>query len=339
MRPFLAPRFPALALAVLAACAPLRAADKSPGGPGLVWPPPPNEPRIVYVRALSKPADVGVKGSAFKRVANWFTGGDAGAQSLANPVGLAVDETGGLCLADTVTRKVSFYDAAANTWRQWDRAGAIAFNTPVSVAKRGDTIFVADSGLAQIIAFDTNGKLLFQINHDLKRPCGLALLGERLYAADVEGHCVVVFDPRGNRLASFGHRGAGPGEFNFPTHIAACQGHLLVTDSLNSRVQVFDTEGQFQSEIGGPGDTSGHFGRPKGVAVDSFGHVYVTDAVFDNIQIFDLAGRFLLNLGATGSGAGQFAMPNGVAISRDNHIYVADSCNHRVQVFQYVGKP
>ena len=320
--------------AVFTACAPLHAAS-----PGPVWPPPPDQPRVAYLRSFSKPSDLGIKPSALKRLTGWITGADTGGESQVTPTALAMDETGGLCLADTGTRTVSFYDPAARRWMQWDHAGEIAFKTPVAVAKRGGVIFVADAALAEVIAFDRAGKLLFQINHDLKRPCGLALLGERLYVTDVMGHCVVAFDLRGHRLFTFGRQGGEPGEFNYPTHLAAAPGRLLVTDALNSRVQVFDAEGRFQTVIGGAGDTSGHFARPKGVAVDSFGHVYVADALFDNIQVFDLSGRLLLNLGGGGTGPGQFGLPNGIAISRDNHIYVADSCNHRVQVLQYIGPP
>ncbi len=108
---------------------------------------------------------------------------------------------------------------------------------------------------------------------------------------------------------------------------------------MNSRVQMFDHNGKFKSEIGSIGHSTGHFSRPKGVAADSFGHVYVIDALFDNIQIFDRDGKLLLNFGESGANPGEFWLANGIAISRDNEIYVADSYNHRIQVFKYVGSP
>jgi len=106
---------------------------------------------------------------------------------------------------------------------------------------------------------------------------------------------------------------------------------------MNNRVQVFDSNGTFQAQIGSAGDASGYFGRPKGVAVDSFGHVYIADAAFDTIQIFDRTGAFLLSLGGSGSAPGEFWMPNGIAIDRENRIYVSDAYNRRVQVLRYVG--
>jgi DNA-binding beta-propeller fold protein YncE len=312
-------------------------ASAAPSGP--VWPPPPDAARVVYVQSITQPADVGIRGNALKRFANWFTGSAGGDKRLVNPFGIALDENGGFCVTDTGANRVCYYDAAKRRWQQWDHAGNVHFAAPVAAAIKGGVIFVADSALGEVVALDTEGKLLFEIKQGVARPSGLAILGEQLYVSDAGCHCVAVFDLHGNRISNFGERGTGPGQFNFPTHIAAdSRGHLLVTDSLNSRVQVFDANGKYESEFGSAGDTSGHFGRPKGVAADSFGHIYVADAMFDNIQVFDLSGRLLLSLGVTGSGPGEFGLPNGIAISPDNRIYVTDPGNHRVQVFQYVGQ-
>ncbi len=154
--------------------------------------------------------------------------------------------------------------------------------------------------LAAVVAFNDQGKRLFQITNKLERPAGLVVAGERLLVVDSQRHCVVACDLNARYLSEFGRRGSGPGEFNFPTHLAADpNGDLYVTDSMNSRVTRLDHAGQFKNQIGGIGDGPGHFRRPKGVAVDTFGHVYVIDALFDNLQIFDRDGQFLLALGGT----------------------------------------
>ncbi len=290
--------------------------------------------------AITQPKDVGIRPSAFRRLINWITGDTKGNELLYKPFGVALDERGNLCLTDTGVNAVGYLDFAAKRWTHWTGIGGAGFLSPVAIAKRNGTFFVADSGQGAVIVFDEKGKLKFRIGGDLKRPAGLALGGDRLFVADSELHCVEVFDLKGKPLFRFGRRGSGPGEFDFPTHLATDNaGHLFVTDSLNGRVEVFDWEGHYQSEIGGAGDSAGHFSRPKGVAADSFGHVYVVDANFDNIQIFDLSGRLLLNLGGAGSDLGQFWLPNGIAISSDNRIFVSDCYNQRVQVFQYVGQP
>jgi DNA-binding beta-propeller fold protein YncE len=314
-------------------------ATPSNPAPAPVWPLPPDAPRVAYVQSFTQPADAGARQSGFRRLANWLSGATRGNEKFSKPFGVAVDESGDLCLTDTAANTVSFYDQHKKQWNQWTGAGQIRFSSPVSVAKKDKMLFVADSGLGAVIVFDTDGKLLFKIDHDLERPSGLVIHGGRLWVADSQQHCVVAFDLSGKLISKFGKRGVGPGEFNFPTHIAADDtGCLYVTDSMNHRVQIFDADGRFQSQIGGAGDGPGYFSRPKGVAVDTFGHVYVVDALFGNIQIFDRTGQLLLALGGPGSDAGEFYLPNGIAIGRDNRIFVTDGYNRRVQVFKYVGE-
>lgn len=307
-------------------------------GPNPVWPPAPDEPRVVYVRSIRSPRDIGQNPSLFTRVGHWITGEKSGSLSLQKPFGLALDESGNLCIADTGADRIYFCDFARRQWRNYDGVGKTRFASPVAVARRNKIFYVADSQPGKVFAFGDNGKPVWEISSPLVRPVGLATAGDALAVVDSQAHAVFVFDLQGRLRFRFGQRGTGPGEFNYPTHIAADrQGHLLVTDSMNSRVQVFDLTGRFIFTFGSNGDTSGHFGRPKGVAADTFGHVYVADAMFDNVQVFDLAGHLLLNVGRSGNRPGEFGVPAGLAIGADNQIYIADGYNHRVQVLKYVG--
>lgn len=308
--------------------------------PELVWPPAPNSPRIAYVQSVRAPADLGIKTSGFGRLANWITGAEKGNEPLRKPFGVSLDEAGNLCVTDTGANAVCYFDRANKKWQRWEKVGKQRFLSPVSVAKQGDRIFVADSVLQSVIIFNRDGKLLFQITEKLERPSGVVVSGEHLFVVDSQRHCVLSFDFNGRYLAEFGKRGIGFGEFNFPTHISAdTRGNLYVTDSINGRIQVFDQTGKFVRKIGEMGHSTGQFSRPKGVAADSSGRVYVIDGLFDNVQIFSGEGKFLLNFGEAGSSPGEFWLPNGIAISHSNEIFVADSYNHRVQIFKYVGEP
>jgi DNA-binding beta-propeller fold protein YncE len=315
-------------------------ARASAGASPLVWPPPPETPRIAYVRSIAGPADLGVKRSAWGKVAGWLTGSRQDSGEFAKPFGVALDDSGNLCVTDTGANVVCYFDPARKLWHRWDQVGTVRFAAPVAVAKQGRTLYVADSGLGSVVVFDDDGKLRAQLTTGLQRPSGVAIVSNRLFVVDAQAQAVFRFSLEGRPLGQFGRRGAGRGEFNFPTHIgAAPDGSLLVTDSMNSRVQVFTPEGTFLRQVGSIGDTPGHFSRPKGAAVDSCGHLYVVDAAFDNLQIFDQQGRLLMDLGQAGQGPGEFWLPNGIAISRDNDIYVADSYNHRLQVFKFIGQP
>jgi DNA-binding beta-propeller fold protein YncE len=306
----------------------------------IVWPSPPDAARIAYLQSFSRPADLGIKQSVLTRVGHWITGSEKGNELLIKPFGLALDEHDNVCLTDTGANTVCFFNGEKRKWESWGQVGGLRFSAPVAVAKSQGTFYVADSGLASVLAFTESGKLMYRITNHLERPSGLVVAEGQLFVADSQRHCVVVFDLRGNYQREFGQRGLGHGQFNFPTHLALnAQGDLLVTDSMNGRVQVLDREGAYKSEIGRIGDSAGQFSRPKGIAVDPLGHVYVIDGLFDNMQIFDPAGRLLLNVGEAGTRPGEFWLPNGIAIRRNGEILVADSYNHRVQIFKYVGQP
>jgi DNA-binding beta-propeller fold protein YncE len=303
------------------------------------WPPPPAEPYVVYVRSLTRPLDIGVKASALTRFGRWISGATRDNGEFAKPFGLALDDTGRVLVTDTGANAVCCLDVAHKKWLRWTQVGKVRFVSPVAVARRGNTIYVADSGLGKVLAFDEKGKLQFEVTQHLERPSGLAIQEDKLFVADSQLHHVVMCDLKGTFLSAFGQRGSGPGEFNFPSHVAAdARGCVYVTDSLNCRVQVFDPSGKFLRQLGSSGDSPGRFSRPKGVAADRLGHVYVVDALFDNVQVFDEQGRLLLNWGEAGSAPGQFWLPNGIAISADDQIYIADSYNRRIQVFKYTGK-
>jgi DNA-binding beta-propeller fold protein YncE len=331
---------PALALGLLTLA---WAASASPvGAPGAnpAWPPPPQAPRVAYVQSLTRPTDAGIRPPVWRRLGNWITGAQTGNEPFVRPFGLALDENDNLCLTDTGAGAVGYLDFTRKKWSYWTSVSRLKFVMPVAVAKQNHTFYVADSALGAVIVFNEKGRLLFKITNGLTRPTGLAISKDRLFVADSQRHCMVVFDLAGHPVFHFGKRGDGPGEFNFPTHVAADRaGHVYVTDSINYRVEVFDATGRFLSQIGSAGDSFGQFSRPKGAAVDSQGHVYVVDAIFGNVQIFTPEGQLLLDVGEAGQNAGQFWLPNGIAISRSGRIYISDVFNHRIQVLKYLGQP
>jgi len=78
----------------------------------------------------------------------------------------------------------------------------------------------------------------------LGRGISLAFDGTALFVADAQDCAVKVFARDGRFLRSFGRKGSGPGEFSFPSGVAAAGGKVLVADKLNSRILFFDPEGR-----------------------------------------------------------------------------------------------
>jgi hypothetical protein len=77
----------------------------------------------------------------------------------------------------------------------------------------------------------------------LGRPVALTLGPEGLYVADALDCAVKVFSREGRFLRSFGRRGSGPGEMNFPSGVAVEDDDVVVADKLNFRIQVFGRDG------------------------------------------------------------------------------------------------
>ncbi len=205
----------------------------------------------------------------------------------------------------------------------------------------GHDILFTDSKLNKVFRF-TPGNNILQVLNDtlmLDKPTGIAYsaVNKEIWVVETGAHRIAVFNEKGGLIKYIGHRGKGPGEFNFPTFIWIDKlGIIYVCDTLNFRIQVFDKTGKLLSVFGEAGDALGDFARPKGIATDSYGNIYIADALFHNIQVFDKAGRLLSVFGSHGRDNEEFWMPVGLYIDNNDFIYVADSYNSRIQVFQLV---
>jgi len=308
----------------------------------LVWPGPPADAKIRFVRSIRSSRDVGINNSWFKKMIRSISGEDESEEQMVRPYGVYSDGDR-LYVADPGLSLVHFFDFSERRYMQIRSAKDWALESPVGVAVDGDgQIFITDSVLRRVFTFNKYGQYIGDIgSSDLfERPTGIALHNDQIYVVDTQGHCVKVFSHDGGQLLfQFGKNGLKDGEFHYPTHIfASVDGHLYITDSLNFRVQIFDCDGNFLSVFGRLGDAVGDFSKPKGIATDSDGNIYVADSQFDNVQIFDQSGRLLLIFGGSGSQKGRMSLPAGVFIDRNDRIYVADSYNRRIQVFQYLGK-
>ncbi len=306
----------------------------------LMWPPPPAEPRVAYLRNVSGPADLGIRRSWWRRAGAYLVGDSRFSRGFAKPAALCFDEAGNLCVTDTGIHAVWYFDVVHSRFKCWTRLGKLVFSSPVAIVKRDGVFYVADSGLGAVVAFNEAGHLLFQITEELERPVGLALAGDTLWVVDSAQHRISGFNLQGRPKSCFGKRGVAEGEFNYPTHLSASpDSALFVTDAMNFRIQKVDLHGRPLLTIGAVGNVSGTFSRPKGTAVDAEGNVYIVDALFDNVQVFDREGGFLMHFGSHGTKPGRFWLPSGIALDAMERIWVADSYNRRIQVFKRVGEP
>lgn len=75
---------------------------------------------------------------------------------------------------------------------------------------------------------------------------------DNLYVLDTGNHRVQKFGPDGSYLATYGRRGQGPGEFQYPAWLAVDdKGFIYVTDPFNQRIQVLTPDGKDHKVIKG----------------------------------------------------------------------------------------
>lgn len=339
--------FTAVACILLTTCVPAcsthRPLEPEFSGPRLVWPAPPAQPRLEYVRSFRTPRDLGIRSSWFARLVSYLIRGRT-RHGMVRPYAVATDAEKLIAVADPDSRCVHLYDLERSRYHRIIQANDEPLASPVGVAiDPQGWIYVSDSHRRAILRFDFKGKWINSFGlGELVRPTGLAFDAQRriLYVTDTLGHKILTYSAEGKSLASFGTRGLQPGAFNYPVAVAVDgEGHFYVNDSMNFRVQIFDASGEHLGSFGQPGRQAGDFDKTKGIAVDREGHIYLVEALHDVVQVYDQSGRLLTVLGGTGTGAGEFWLPTGISIDANGRIFVADSANHRIQIFRYLGTP
>lgn len=304
----------------------------------LVWPLPPDEPRVQYVDTIMSTSDLGRKMGISETLF-----GEENVEGFTRPYGVAVDKQGRIYVTD-VGRVIMFDLKNKNHELIGVDAGLGRLRTPIGIAVISDgRLFVTDTADDRVYVY-LNGKFSAALGQtgEFESPSGVAVDEKQglIYVADTRKHLVSVYSLNNYaKLRTIGSRGTEAGEFNFPTNIAVDQeGKLYVVDTANFRVQIFDRDGKFLRSIGKLGDMPGSLARPKGIDIDSEGHIYIIDTAFQNFQIFDQEGNILLIVGEAGTAPGRFLLPAGLTIDDEDRIYVVDQIPGSVQIFQYLGK-
>ncbi|CAG9762923.1 unnamed protein product [Ceutorhynchus assimilis] len=176
----------------------------------------------------------------------------------------------------------------------------------------------------------------------------------------------------------FGEFGVMEGQFTEPSGVAVnAQNDIIVADTNNHRIQIFDKEGRFKFQFGECGKRDGQLLYPNRVAVvRTSGDIIVTErSPTHQIQIYNQYGQFVRKFGAnilqhprgvtvdnkgrivvveckvmrviifdqSGSVLQKFGcskhleFPNGVVVNDKQEIFISDNRAHCVKVFSYEG--
>ena len=335
-----------LAMAGLAACAPVQERSAVEKPRLLIYPPPPDEPRYAYERTIYGSADVTPRkaDSALKRT---LTGERETSEGLAKPYAVKVHR-GRIFVSDSADRFVKVFDVPEGRYFKIgdDEQGPLTKPLGLDVDSLGN-LYVADGTAKAVQVYTRDGKFLRKIGGPkvFERLSSVTVdsAGQRVFVTDIGGvssdqHKIKVFDMNtGAHQFDLGKRGIGPGEFNLPRDVAiGINGQIYVVDGGNFRVQVFDRGGKFINSFGTVGKQLGNFARPKELATDSSGNVYVVDAAFGNFQIFSPDGDLLMFIGERSErdGPARYMLPSGIDVDEDGRVYMVDQWFKKIDIFR-----
>ena len=305
----------------------------------LVWPDPPDQPRVRYLRSISGALDFKKKNKTSGAL-SWLLGERQGDLSLQNPFAVAVSQAGLVWVADNGTHMLFRLDLSRRKIDYFLEFAGLPLVSPsgVAVDDERQRVFLSDAAHAKIFVLDSAGNYIESWGPvgGFVRPAGLALdSAGRLLVADALGGFVYLFNVDGTLASKVASKANQDGRFKKPLNVAfGPNGEILVLDAFAFQVEVQSARGELLGTIGGLGDAAGYMARPKGLAVDKYGHVFVSDSAFDNIQVFDMTGNLLMFWGGAGRPPGNFNLPAGLFVDHESRLFVADSYNHRVQVYQ-----
>ncbi len=198
----------------------------------------------------------------------------------------AADKCGAALCTDRTEDPIMEFDASGKLLKSFG-SGMLISPHGIHVDKAGN-VWVTDNGDVngkgqQVFKFSKDGALLMTLgkagvkgtdSETFDQPTDVAVAPNGdVFVSD--GHVnsrIVKFSKDGKFIKAWGKKGTGPGEFDLPHALAFdSRGRLFVGDRGNSRIQIFDQEGNFLAEWR-------QFGRPSGIFIDANDNIYVTDS-------------------------------------------------------------
>jgi len=296
----------------------------------IFYPPPPEMPRLQFLKSFSGPEDLGGSaGGGFQR----FVLGDTQAErAISKPYGMGIHD-GKIYVCDVGQRMVVVLDIKKQSFGYLTEDRRLTNPVNIFITRDGKK-YVADPTAGAVFVFDNDEELTAILGQRLGiSPIDVIVRGRQCFVSDYKSNQIVVFDIETQReLARVGEEGAArpqggtpdlpPGQILLISDIAMDrQGNLYVTDKAAARITQFDNAGRLKRVIGRWGPGIDEFVRPKGIATDAAQRIWVVDAASEVAKIYDDQARLLLFFGRPGNERGMMNLPANIVVNYDNVEY------------------
>ncbi len=214
-----------------------------------------------------------------------------------------------------------------------------------AVAVTGETIYVVDSKLDQVVMYDlSTGKYLGRFGSKaggnlgsgaaLDEPQGIAVYEGVVYVADTGHGRIQMFGINGVFLATLPLSPPASGgaikekvyKLGEPTDIALdAQGRIYVRDADDKSIKEYGANGEYLR-------TLSNTGKPVALSVAEDG-IYVADEASFSILKYDFDANFAYSFGSGGEGKAQFKSYSGLAVDRAQQVFVGDAKKSLIDAF------
>jgi sugar lactone lactonase YvrE len=304
---------------------------------------------------------------------------------LSGPTDVKLDSSGNIYVADASNNRVQKFDSSGNFILMWGwgvSSGTDVFEICSSNCQKGISSFANGFFLPQNIAIDSSDNVYVPSFFNVKKfdssgsfLADLPFGGDDLTIDDNDNFYVIkddFLDPKIQIYNSslvlqteLGAQGNGDGEFETPSDIVSdSSSNFYVVDSLNNRIQKFNSTGDFQGWMGrclsgtncdtvsqhsngfsctaatcsapAEGLEDSQFSGVSSIILDSSNNFYTYDT--NRIQKFNSTGIFQSKIQSNcGESDGEFCSLPGIAVDNSENLFVADFENNRIQKFNSTG--
>ncbi|XP_063830655.1 tripartite motif-containing protein 2-like [Ostrinia nubilalis] len=230
---------------------------------------------------------------------------------------------------------------------------------PVQIAfmKSLGEVYVTDKWKHCIHVFSKDGEFLRTVGQKGSRPGmfrspeGIATdnANQLLYVVDTGNDRVQILQPDGkfvdhlgvasklqpiNTTSVWTSSEVNCTELNAPTSVAVTSDRVIVLDSGNKRIKIYNKENKSKIiEFGSMGQRKGQFRQPEVLAVDPLGFILVGDSGNCRVQVFKQNGQLVRVFGGVGSAPGRFGWISGIYVTKQLDVIISDTKNHCVNFF------
>ena len=263
-----------------------------------------------------------------------------GAQTLAEPYGVAAGPGGTLWVADTGHDRIVEFSQAGHL--MISVGGGLDQPEGVATDWAGH-VWVADTGHDRVVEFAPAGRVLAAFgtagsgNGQLDQPVALALSppGD-VWVADQGNSRVEEFSGSGRYLASI--------KVPTPAGVALdAAGDIWVSSpsyAPGNAIDEFSPDGRSLQSFGTTQAGSGDLGDTGGIAIGPAGRVYVAQPDYGWVSVFGRDGLFYTEFGLRSDPAQaseDLEFPQGLAVTATGQVWVADSGDNRIAEFGPAG--